>query len=390
MITGAMKSTPTAGMERLLNITPIHLHIKKEAIACYARLKQTKTWRPKEGEPLWNRGHTHLITKLVKEIPELNKPNDKLTTTHRTSKNFITTIEDRSNIEKFRPKPYEENIINCFTDGSRSNGTTGAGYISMNSEFKEQDSIYLGKDATVFQAEIIAIMEASRNLLTKKINGKDIRIYIDSQSAIKALGHYESRSTCVLECKKMLNMLGTRNKVSLNWIPGHEGHMGNEVADRLAKRGGQMKPEGPEPYVPIGNRTKKGYIKEWAEKQYKKEWKARTDCRQTKIWLDEVNNKWSRELSETSRKDIRIFTQIITGHANLKRHRYIMGIEENPTCEKCGEGEETPEHLFTDCPFFAKLRLETLGVAFPRKSQIIESSPRTLINFAKRSRRLEH
>ena len=99
MITGAMKSTPTAGIERLLNITPIHLHIKMEAIACYVRLKQTKTWRLKEGAPLWNRGHTHLITKLAKEIPELNKPNNKLTTTHRISKKFIITIEDRSNIE---------------------------------------------------------------------------------------------------------------------------------------------------------------------------------------------------------------------------------------------------------------------------------------------------
>ena len=33
MITGAMKSTPTSGIKRLLNITPIHLHIKMEAIA---------------------------------------------------------------------------------------------------------------------------------------------------------------------------------------------------------------------------------------------------------------------------------------------------------------------------------------------------------------------
>ena len=27
------------------------------------------------------------------------------------------------------------------------------------------------------------------------------------------------------------------NRVTLSWVPGHEGHMGNEVADRLAKRG---------------------------------------------------------------------------------------------------------------------------------------------------------
>ena len=32
MIIGAMKSMPTAELERILNLTPIHLHIKTEAL----------------------------------------------------------------------------------------------------------------------------------------------------------------------------------------------------------------------------------------------------------------------------------------------------------------------------------------------------------------------
>ena len=36
----------------------------------------------------------------------------------------------------------------------------------------------------------------------------------------------------------------------MNWVPGHEGHMGNEVADRLAKRGVDQQTHGPGPFVP--------------------------------------------------------------------------------------------------------------------------------------------
>ena len=57
---------------------------------------------------------------------------------------------------------------------------------------------------------------------------------------------------------------------------------------------------------------------------------------------------------------MRILTQLITGHANLKRHRFIMGMEDNPDCEKCGE-QQTAEHILTECPGFAGARTATLG-----------------------------
>ena len=102
----------------------------------------------------------------------------------------------------------------------------------------------------------------------------------------------------------------------------------------------------------------------------------------------EINKKWTSEILRLNKRDIRIITQMITGHANLKRHRFIMGVEDNPICEKCEEAEETPEHLLTKCPFFARLRFEVLGIAFPSRVQIIESSLRTVISFIKKSKRL--
>ena len=39
------------------------------------------------------------------------------------------------------------------------------------------------------------------------------------------------------ECHEILNNLDKTNKVTTNWIPGHEGYEGNEIADKLAKAG---------------------------------------------------------------------------------------------------------------------------------------------------------
>ena len=35
----------------------------------------------------------------------------------------------------------------------------------------------------------------------------------------------------------ILNELGENNKININWIPGHQGYVGNEKADHLAKLG---------------------------------------------------------------------------------------------------------------------------------------------------------
>lgn len=40
-ITGAMKSTPTAALEALLNIEPLHIHIEAVARASFLRLDQS-------------------------------------------------------------------------------------------------------------------------------------------------------------------------------------------------------------------------------------------------------------------------------------------------------------------------------------------------------------
>ena len=95
----------------------------------------------------------------------------------------------------------------------------------------------LGVFATVFQAEVFAIMAAVRKRITRGYNGRRITIFIDSQAALKALETVTVKSKLVLECLQCLSELATHNSVQLVWVPGHEGILGNERADEMAKKG---------------------------------------------------------------------------------------------------------------------------------------------------------
>ena len=61
---------------------------------------------------------------------------------------------------------------------------------------------------------------------------------------------------------KLLTELNAQNEVLLQWIPGHMGVPGNELADKRAKEGSKLKTHGPEPLIPISLRACKNAITE--------------------------------------------------------------------------------------------------------------------------------
>ena len=47
---------------------------------------------------------------------------------------------------------------------------------------------------------------------------------------------------------------------------------------------------------------------------------------------------------------------MLTGHNTLRRHLYLMGLTDSPSCKKCGEQEETSAHVLCECEALASLR----------------------------------
>ncbi len=79
--------------------------------------------------------------------------------------------------------------------------------------------------------------------------------------------------------------------------------------------------------------------------------------RQTRHWLPVPNKIKSYEIIKLDRDMLGKCMQFITGHARMNRHQNLVdsvagdGDREItlPTCRLCGNGEETPLHLVTEC-----------------------------------------
>ena len=158
--------------------------------------------------------------------------------------------------------------------------------------------------------------------------------------------------------------------------------MGNEVADRLAKRGADRTVQGPAPWVPAAKCIQKRLLNNWCDVRCEDKWRNREDCRQSKLMMPSIKNKWSKMILKKSKIQIKVMTQLVTGHANLKRHRYLMKLEDSPQCD-CGEDEETSIHLLTSCPLQARNRWHYLGKATLEVQEIHDMNINKIMKFAR-------
>ena len=112
MITRGIQSTPTAGMETILGLTPLHIHCKGVALKSYLRIEKHGQWRPRTGEILGKNTHAKLIQEMISQLPKLAQPTSKLTQKAFLGNNFEILIEDREVINqkgKIRPRPLTVN-----------------------------------------------------------------------------------------------------------------------------------------------------------------------------------------------------------------------------------------------------------------------------------------
>ena len=133
------------------------------------------------------------------------------------TRNFRLNSDSFSGASKHRT--YSQ--YNIFTDGSRTGGQTGSGFTIYRGHTEiECRSLRLPDYASVFQAQIFAIFRAADTLLSRQSdNPRFVKIFVDSQAALKALINPKITSRLVRDTVLKLNLLGSRTKaVTLVWI----------------------------------------------------------------------------------------------------------------------------------------------------------------------------
>ena len=218
---------------------------------------------------------------------------------------------------------------------------------------------------------------------------KIIRVYSDSQAALKALCNTKISSKSVAGCRRAVeNLTDLGNSVSLVWIPGHEGHEGNEVADQAAKKAAETAFTGPQPSLPISLSFCKSEVQRWCRAEHARDWVGRTDCRQARQTLQEPSRSSRIRFCKLARGVLRQVQGVLTGHCVLNRHLHLMGKVAHPICPKCGEEEETVLHFLGHCPVYLTQRLAAWGDPVMSLEDIKSSGIRPLINYLRDTRRL--
>ena len=220
--------------------------------------------------------------------------------------------------------------------------------------------------SSVFQAEVSAILTATKILLQNGVEGAEIDFMVDSQAGLKSLKKPLISSRLVKETKEMLNQLGSINDVTLHWIEAHKGHKFNEMADKFANKGNASNRLGG--FTCPNKRSIFSIIEAKSNEDWSLKWDEEPGCRQSRYFIQVPSKARSKELLKLSRNTLGKVIRFLTGHAFLRRQNMIVFHGINPpigdvTCRACeviGE-EETPHHIITYCEAFSSWRLSILG-----------------------------
>ena len=208
--------------------------------------------------------------------------------------------------------------------------------------------------------------------------------FTDSQAALKALGSAKVNSRLVWDCVRALNTLGERSTVRLAWVPGHEGHKGNEKADERAKQGSSMPFIGPEPFCGVAKAVTRMATERWVANKSLEWWRNSSGQRQAKRFIVEHSPKFTVDLISKDRKTVKAVVGLLTGHCKLNRHLKLMGLTDEAMCRFCQSEEETSEHILCRCDSLANVWFPVIGNDRPLPGSYMEGSVSKLLNFVKR------
>ena len=96
-----------------------------------------------------------------------------------------------------------------------------------------------------------------------------------------------------------MDILGGNDKLTLHWIPSNTGHLGNEIADKLAKLGAGTNNYGnarEKPLPPISTSVGKYVLNQWAENEHQVIWKRLPKLRQSKMMMPNATPNIWKEL----------------------------------------------------------------------------------------------
>ena len=267
-----------------------------------------------------------------------------------------------------------------YTDGSKQDERTS---FAVKHDFGVVP-VRIADNSSIFTAEAEGIKLALRFVLISTREVDNYVVFSDSKSVLESLSTYNSNNVIIKELLDLIRCIIRRKKtISLCWVPGHAGIVGNELADQAAKRA-LRRARGPSFRIPYQDLFPQ--VRAFIRQRWQKRW----DDSHAKypIKMHAVQPIIApHHLSGLTRKEEVIIHRLRIGHTRLTQAYKFQQRGPNkqaPSCHFCYDPEETltVNHLLIECTEFRHVRRRYYHA--PDLQHLFENtSPRQIFNFLK-------
>ncbi|UYV83587.1 hypothetical protein LAZ67_23001541 [Cordylochernes scorpioides] len=239
-----------------------------------------------------------------------------------------------------------------YTDSSKSRSGVGAGVARFSSS-PLCLSIPLASHCSVFQAECFAFRSALSDLRSLPPS-LSAAISSDCLSLLSALSSpHHSPHPLIAQCQTLLYSLLPSRNLTLHWVKGHSGNLGNCLADTLAKSA-TVAPSLPPQYTLAPKTAHHKFLTRHFWSLWDEEFISAKPSFFLKLGLSPSSLSSSHSFLLPSSA---IATGLLTGHTFIAAFPYRKNPPPfDPTCPHCDLAPETIEHIFFDCPNLDSLR----------------------------------
>jgi ribonuclease HI len=381
--TGALRSSPIAGLELITTTPPLSLHFRHRMSRTYLRL-HNRALSPLL--PLLEEVHqpplfwpfARIVHDIINDIGF--SPLDILPLTTNTP--ILWLLPPPSICFASIPQPkhaHSSHIIRNFflshivshapsvsvyTDGSKTAVSSSAAVVFPDHSY----SVRLPTWASNFTAELTAILLAL-HLILHHHTSNSFTLFSDSRSALHSITDITNPHPIVSLIHTYLIRLHSRYKnVTFCWVPAHVDIPGNTQADTLAKQAHTSPSPPPSlpqqfPLTKVPVRDLYPYVNRHLQRSWQRQWTSTPSHPYLHLLFPDVPRSPPQHIPNRLHSVLR--TRLLLGHT-LFTHQYLMSRSPPPECPFCFlHTPVTVLHILLFCPRILSIRKRFFKDIYP-------------------------